>query len=155
MLFLVPEVINAYYTDNRYPTILYAVYISDTPSFVHISPSTSFASCARIFGYAAVVAQPPPVQRRLQEVLDNAQRQAGKAIRQPPVPEVPPLAVPVVVPAGSAPMAAEGNGDAAEVVHGQDHGQVHPPLAVKSFMVVYFHLFCFLYLRYCLYFYAS
>ena len=40
-LFKLPEIINEYYHNNRYPTILCVVYITVIPSFVHISPTTS------------------------------------------------------------------------------------------------------------------
>ena len=49
LLFKVPEIINEYYHNNRYPTILCAVYITVIPSFVHISPTTSLVVYAKFF----------------------------------------------------------------------------------------------------------
>ena len=59
LLFKVPEIINEYYHNNRYPTILCAVYITVIPSFVHISPTTSL-----------VVYANPPTHPRHDTVTD-------------------------------------------------------------------------------------
>ena len=94
LLFKVPEIINEYYHNNRYPTILCAVYITVIPSFVHISPTTSLVVYAKFF-CLTVMAQPPPVQRplqvRAQDVLANVQ--AAPVV---PVPQHGPQAVPAV-----------------------------------------------------------